>query len=238
MTASSELQKTLTKRQKKVFDFIRSMIEDRGYGPTIREIATEMEFASPNGVICHLTALEKKGLINRTNNRSRSIVLTEQVASEIHGFPLAGRVAAGGLMEAIEQTERIEINDFWKRKGTYVLEVTGNSMIDANIADGDYVVVERRYTAAKGDIVVARTSDGEATLKYWFPEKNRVRLQPANKRMKPIYSKNVKVTCRLPSGWWRRFSVSNIFFWKQPFTCCQQAFRQKACTFRERTPSV
>ena len=187
------LQETLTKKQQTIFNFIRNRIEERGFGPTIREIAEEMEFRSPNGVICDLTALEKKGLINRTNHKSRSIVLTDEVSEEINGFPLAGRVAAGSLMEAVEQTERIDVSAMWPKKGTYVLEVDGDSMIDAQIASGDYVIVKRRHTASKGDIVVARTSDGEATLKYWFPEKNRVRLQPANKKMKPIYSRDVKV---------------------------------------------
>ena len=152
-----------------------------------------MGFRSPNGVICHLTALQKKGLINRTNNQSRSIVLTDEVNEELKGLPLAGRVAAGSLMEAVEQTERIDVGTMWPKKGTYVLEVEGDSMIDAQIAPGDYVIVKRRQTANKGDIVVARTSEGDATLKYWFPEKNRVRLQPANKTMKPIYSRDVKV---------------------------------------------
>ncbi|MCL4157017.1 UNVERIFIED_CONTAM: hypothetical protein GTU68_062568 [Idotea baltica] len=96
-------------------------------------------------------------------------------------------------MEAVEQTERIDVGKLWPQKNTFVLEVEGDSMIDAQIASGDYVIVKKRSTASKGDIVVARTSDGEATLKYWFPEKNRVRLQPANKRMKPIYSKDAKV---------------------------------------------
>ena len=187
------LQETLTKRQRTIFDFIRKLIEGRGYGPTIREIADEMNYRSPNGVMCHLRALEKKGLINRTSNRSRSIVLTEEVVEELHGFPLAGRVQAGALMEAIEQTERIDVGSLWPQKGTFALEVVGDSMIDAQIAPGDYVIVKKRYTASKGDIVVARTPDGEATLKYWFPEKNRIRLQPANKKMKPIYSKDVKV---------------------------------------------
>jgi len=187
------LQESLTKRQQTIFNFIRSRIEDRGYGPTIREIADEMGFKSPNGVICHLTALQKKGLINRTNNRSRSIVLTDEVAEELNGFPLAGRVAAGALMEAVEQNERIDVGNMWPKKGTYVLEVDGDSMIDAQIAPGDYVIVKRKHTANKGDIVVARTSEGDATLKYWFPEKNRVRLQPANKTMKPIYSRDAKV---------------------------------------------
>ncbi len=187
------LQEKLTKRQQAIFDFIRNTIDNSGFGPTIREIADEMGYRSPNGVMCHLRALQKKGLINRTSNKSRSIVLTDEASEEVNGFPLAGRVAAGALMEAVEQQERVDIAKLWPTKGTYLLEVDGDSMIDAQIAPGDYVVVKRRHSASKGDIVVARTSDGEATLKYWFPEKNRVRLQPANKRLKPIYSKDAKV---------------------------------------------
>jgi len=94
------LQETLTERQSTIFNYIRKMIEGRGYGPTIREIAEEMSYRSPNGVMCHLRALEKKGLINRTSHRSRSIVLTNQAAEELNGFPLAGRVQAGAMMEA------------------------------------------------------------------------------------------------------------------------------------------
>ena len=187
------LQEQLTDRQQAIFDFIRHTIEDRGFGPTIREIADEMHYRSPNGVMCHLRALEKKGLINRTSNKSRSIVLTDEVNEELQGFPLAGRVAAGALMEAVEQTERVDIGKLWPQKGTFVLEVEGDSMIDAQIAPGDYVIVKKRHTASRGDIVVARTGDGEATLKYWFPEKNRIRLQPANATMKPIYSRDAKV---------------------------------------------
>ena len=187
------LQERLTAKQQKVFDYIRMRIEGEGTGPSIREIADEFGFKSPNGVMCHLKALEKKGLINRTNNRSRSIMLTDEVAEEINGLPMAGRVSAGGMMMAVEQHERVDVGEFWTRKGTYVLEVDGDSMIDAHIAPGDYVVVERRRTASKGDIVVARNSEGEATVKYWFPEKNRIRLQPANKRLKPIYTKDAKV---------------------------------------------
>jgi len=187
------LQEQLTKKQQVIFDFIRSRIEQEGYGPTIREIADEMGFSSPNGVICHLTALEKKGLIHRSSHKSRSIVLTEEVHEEIRGLPLAGRVAAGGLMEAFEQDERVDLGELWTRKGTYVLEVSGDSMIDAHIQDGDYVVVQNKRTATKGDIAVVRNSEGEATLKYWYPEKNRIRLQPANKRLKPIYTRDAKV---------------------------------------------
>ena len=187
------LQSTLTKRQRRIFDFIRDEIAGNGNAPTIREIADEMGFASPNGVMCHLRALEKKGLINRGSYKSRSIKLTDEVEGELRGLPLAGRVSAGVLVEAVEQSERIDIGSFWNRKGNFVLQVEGDSMIEASIAPGDYVVVKSRRTADAGDMVVARTSDGEATLKYWYPEKNRIRLQPANKKMKPIYSRDAKV---------------------------------------------
>ena len=187
------LQSTLTQRQRRIFDFIRGEIDSNGNAPTIREIAEEMGFASPNGVMCHLRALEKKGLINRGSFKSRSIKLTNEVEDEIRGLPLAGRVSAGTLIEAIEQQERIDLGNLWNKKGNFVLQVDGDSMIEANIAPGDYVVVKSRRTANKGDIVVARTADGEATLKYWHPEKNRVRLQPANKNLKPIYSRDAKV---------------------------------------------
>ncbi len=187
------LQETLTKQQQTIFNFIRHQIEQQGNAPTIREIADEMGFRSPNGVICHLTALEKKGLIHRGSHKSRCISLTEEVEEELKGLPMAGVVQAGMLQEAVEQNERVDFGEFWNRKGNFVLQVEGDSMIDAQIAPGDYVVVKSRRTADKGDMVIARTSDGEATLKYWYPEKNRVRLQPANKRLKPIYSKDARV---------------------------------------------
>ena len=187
------LQETLTDQQKKIFQLILSHIEQFGNPPTIREIAEQMKFKSPNGVVGHLKALERKGLITRPSNKSRAIQLTDEVNEEIKGLPLAGRVSAGMLEEAIEQTERIDFGEFWTTRGSYVLEVEGDSMIEAHIAPGDYLVVKRRRTASAGDIVIARTSEGDATVKYWFPEKNRIRLQPANKRLKPIYTKDAKV---------------------------------------------
>jgi repressor LexA len=187
------LQETLTDQQKKIFRLILSHIEQFGNPPTIREIAEHMHFKSPNGVVGHLKALQRKGLITRSSNKSRSIQLTDEVNEELKGLPLAGRVSAGMMEEAIEQSERIDFGEFWNAAGNYVLEVQGDSMIDAHIAPGDYLVVKRRRTASRGDIVIARTSDGDATVKYWFPEKNRIRLQPANSRLKPIYSKDAKV---------------------------------------------
>ena len=184
----------LTKRQLEVYKFIRDKIRGRGFGPTVREIAAEFDISSPNGVVCHLKALVKKGLITRQPKMSRAIQLAAEPVEE-HGLPLAGSIAAGVLHEAIEQDERIDFQEMLGpgKKNRFVLHVKGESMIEDQIADGDYVVVQKQRTARKGQIVVALTDDGEATLKRWFPEKNRIRLEPANSKMKPIYVKNAKV---------------------------------------------
>ncbi|HYO24684.1 MAG TPA: transcriptional repressor LexA [Lacipirellulaceae bacterium] len=184
---------TLTTRQREVFDFIREKIDNRGYGPTVREIGEQFEINSPNGVMCHLKALEKKGIITREPNMSRAIQLTDAARAD-DGIPLVGQIAAGSLAEAIEQAERLNLEDmFPAKKNCFALRVRGDSMIEAAIADGDIVICKRSKTANKGDIVVAMTGEGEATLKYWFPEANRIRLQPANSSMKPIYARDVQV---------------------------------------------
>jgi repressor LexA len=178
----------LTDRQRDVYEFIRDKIVNRGYGPTVREIGVQFEIRSPNGVMCHLKALEKKGLIKRSPNKSRAIELTRSVSRGPEGLPLAGVVAAGQTTLAFEQDERIDFADFFRGNGMFVLKVSGDSMIDAQIASGDYVVVRKQERAEPGQMVVARTSDeGDATLKYWFPENGRIRLQPANASMAPIY---------------------------------------------------
>jgi repressor LexA len=183
---------SLTSRQREVYEFIREKIRNRGYGPTVREIGEQFEIASPNGVMCHLKALEKKGIISREPNMSRAIQLTEVGRDE--GFPLVGQIAAGNLAEAIEQSERFDFEDWFpQRKNQFALRVKGDSMIEAQIADGDIVICRKARTAHKGDIVVALTGEGEATLKYWYPEANRIRLQPANSSMKPIYARDVQV---------------------------------------------
>ena len=184
---------SLTARQREVLDFIREKIDGRGYGPTVREIGEEFEIASPNGVMCHLKALEKKGLIIREPNRSRAIQLAPEAMPET-GMPLVGAIAAGALTEAIEQAERFDFEDWFpSKKGQFALRVKGDSMIEAAIEDGDLVICRRAKTAQKGDIVVAITDEGDATLKYWYPESNRIRLQPANSEMKPIYCRNAQV---------------------------------------------
>lgn len=182
----------LTDRQKDVYEFIREKIQNRGYGPTVREIGEAFQISSPNGVMCHLKALEKKGIIKREPNMSRAITLAAEPLDE-KGLPLVGRIAAGVLHEAIEQDERIDFGQMFSQKNMFVLEVTGDSMIEAQIADGDYVIVRRQRTARDGQIVVCETDEGEATLKRFFMEKNRIRLEPANSSMKPIYVRNAKI---------------------------------------------
>lgn len=183
----------LTKRQAAVYEFIRDKIVNRGYGPTVREIGERFEINSPNGVMCHLKALEKKGMIRRSPNKSRAIELSRQAIREAAGIQMAGTVAAGLTSLAFEQNERIDFGEMFTREGLFALQVRGESMIEAQIADGDYVVVKKQERAEAGQMVVAQTEDGEATLKYWFPEKGRVRLQPANSSMDPIYLDNVSV---------------------------------------------
>ena len=183
----------LTERQQHVYDFVRDKIVNRGYGPTVREIGENFNISSPNGVMCHLKALEKKGLIIRSPNKSRAIELTREAQEESKGVPLAGTVAAGLTNLAFEQKERIDFGELFHKKNVFVLEVRGDSMIEAQIADGDYVVVHKQKTATAGQMVVAQTEEGEATLKYWHPEADRIRLQPANSSMKPIYVRDAQV---------------------------------------------
>lgn len=183
----------LTRRQREVYQFIREKIRTRGYGPTVREIGSQFDIRSPNGVMCHLKALEKKGLINREPNMSRAIMLATEPAEAERGLPLVGRIAAGMLHEAIEQHERVDFGDMFNADEHFVLEVSGDSMIEDQIADGDYVIVRKQETAHRGDIVVALTGENEATLKRWYPEADRIRLEPANSTMKPIYVRDARV---------------------------------------------
>ena len=183
----------LTQRQQDVYELIRDKIVNRGYGPTVREIGEHFGINSPNGVMCHLKALEKKGLIRRSPNKSRAIELIHNDAAEPRGLQLAGTVVAGATNLAFEQCDRIDFDHLFHRQDQFILEVRGDSMIEAQIADGDYVVIRQQRTAQQGQMVVARTDGGEATLKYWYPEKNQIRLQPANSTMDPIYVDDAEV---------------------------------------------
>jgi repressor LexA len=184
----------LTPRQREIYNFIRSKIQGRGYGPTVREIGLNFEIKSPNGVMCHLKALQKKGLIHREPNMSRAIQLLEDPVSAHHmGLKLVGRIAAGQPLEAVEQHEELTFSDWTEPGDKFALKVTGDSMIEEHIADGDFVILRRQEQARDGQIVAVRDEDGEATLKKFYRDKNRIRLEPANKTMKPIFRDRVNV---------------------------------------------
>jgi len=185
---------SLTPRQREIYNFIRGKIQGRGYGPTVREIGIQFEIKSPNGVMCHLKALQKKGLIHREPNMSRAIQLLEDPAmAPPTGLKLVGRIAAGQPIEAVEQDEELLFTEWEGADDKFALRVTGESMIEEHIADGDYVVIQRQEQARDGQIVAVRDDDGEATLKRFFKERNRVRLEPANKAMKPIFRDRVYI---------------------------------------------
>jgi repressor LexA len=175
---------TLTDRQREIYDFIRDKIETRGYGPTVREIGEAFEIKSPNGVMCHLKALEKKGLIIRKGFSARAIQLVDHrpPAAEL---PLMGLVAAGQPLAAVQQDERLNFNDLFGGRNHFALKVKGQSMIEDHIDDGDYVVIRQQDGAENGERVVAMI-DNEITLKRFHREGKQVRLEPANGRMQPI----------------------------------------------------
>jgi repressor LexA len=174
----------LTAKQQLIFDFIRGHIEEQGYPPTIRDICKAFDIKSPNGVMCHLRALEKKGKINRNLKLSRGITI-DGVTAGGFSLPLLGAVAAGKTIEAVEQDERLELKDLFGAENLYVLKVRGHSMIDNQIADGDYVVIRRQEQADNGDKVVAMVDKG-MTLKKYYKRKDHIRLEPANGTMDPI----------------------------------------------------
>jgi repressor LexA len=179
----------LTRRQKEILDFLNRFIEREGYAPTIEEIAEHFSLRSLATVHKHLTNLQDKGLIRRAWNRSRALELVP-TDMKVHAveLPLLGRVAAGSPIEAIEASETIFVpENMVGRRETYVLQVKGDSMIDEQIRDGDYVIVENRKTANDGEMVIALLDGENVTLKKLYREgRGRVRLQPANARLEPL----------------------------------------------------
>ena len=176
-------QEALTPRQRAILDFIRDRIESRGYGPTVREIGLQFEIRSPNGVMCHLKALEKKKLIQREGYSARAIqVMDYRPGTEL---PLLGAVAAGSPIQAPAMDERINFNDMFGGPDHFALKVRGQSMIEDHIDDGDFVVIKKQETARQDERVVAMI-DNEVTLKKYHRERGRIWLQPCNGAMQPI----------------------------------------------------
>ena len=163
-------------------------MERCGYSPSFEEIAHGLDLSSLATVHKHISNLERKGLLQRAHNRSRSIdVLPERKKSTIQDIPMLGRIAAGRPVEAMETRETLSLNDIVDNKAVFALEVRGESMRDDHIMNGDYVLVEKAQTACQGEIVVALVDGSETTLKRYYLEGNVVRLQPANTEMEPIY---------------------------------------------------
>jgi repressor LexA len=190
----------LTKRQKEVYDFLARFLEEHEYSPSFEEIGEGLGLTSLATVHKHISNLEQKGLLKRDYNRSRSIDLLKPrgrmrqvlagpgatAAASSLSLPLMGRIAAGRPVEALENPESISLADFTRSKDVYVLQVTGESMQDEHIVDGDYVLVEKTKIARDGEIVVALVDGSDATLKRIYAEGDKMRLQPSNATMQPI----------------------------------------------------
>lgn len=187
----------LTRRQKELMDFLSSFIAKHGYSPSYEEIASGLGLASLATVHKHIQALEAKQYVRRSYNHSRSLEVGERYAAEENArrpsnvdatIPLLGRIAAGSPVEAIPNPEALHFDEFVANDRTFALEVRGESMIEDHICDGDYVLVEKTGTVRNGDIVVALVDATEATLKRYYAEPDgRIRLQPANAAMNPIF---------------------------------------------------
>ncbi|MGE5733655.1 MAG: transcriptional repressor LexA [Acidobacteriota bacterium] len=184
----------ITRRQRQVYDFISRFVTEKGYSPSFEEIGGGLGLNSLATVHKHITNLEKKGLLTRDYNRSRSIDLLppkgklkqSMAVNSMMALPLLGRIAAGQPIEALQNPETISLADFVQSRDVFVLEVGGDSMQDEGILDGDYVLVEKTKVAHNGDIVVALVEGSETTLKRFYKEGDNIRLQPSNANMDPI----------------------------------------------------
>lgn len=201
-------------RKQRIIQFIADTLRERGYPPSVREIAAAVELASTSAVHHHLQALEREGYLERGATRSRALRLTPAAtlsvgltnglgpqlsAARAFELPVIGEIAAGGPIEAYQDaSETLNVPESIVPSGeAYVLRVRGDSMIEAHITDGDFVVIRPQQTARNGDIVVAQVEENAVTLKRFFKEKNRVRLQPANEQYPPQYYEDVRIQGKL-----------------------------------------
>lgn len=198
------MARKITKRQQQIYDFIRAYQQEKGYPPSVREMAAAVGLSSPSTVHAHLSALEDHGLIKRDKTKPRALEVFEQDGTSVKtaevrampergsvSLPLVGRVAAGMPILAeqnVEDTFTLP-TEIVTDSSSFVLEVHGNSMVNVGIYNGDYIVVREQKSAMNGEIVVAMI-DGEATVKTFYKEHGRVRLQPENDAMEPIFATN------------------------------------------------
>lgn len=180
----------LTKKQRQILDYVESFVESYGYSPSYEEIARNFGYSSLATVHEHLTNLEQKGFLRKDYNKSRSLeVVRAEVGALAVELPLLGTVAAGLPLETFREEETISVpHDMVKRGNNYVLRVKGDSMVDEQIRDGDYIIVNARDVADNGEMVVALINGEGATVKKFYRERDgRIRLQPANETMQPMY---------------------------------------------------
>ena len=189
------MPRPLTSKQTRILETIHRLSDERGYPPTLAELAHSLELTAST-IQGHVDRLIKKGSLSRDGEGRRTLRITDEsfLRDKAPGLPLCGRIAAGTPIEAIEQAERVELTELIRvPEGCYLLEVTGDSMIEAGILDGDFVVVDPSRAWRNGDIVVAVTEEEEATLKEIYREEGRIRLQPRNERLESIFVRTVEV---------------------------------------------
>jgi repressor LexA len=183
MVARESLMRTLTKKQKLVLEYIKEFVKEHGFAPSYEEVAGGLGLSAPSTIHVHVENLKLKGYLTKKWNANRSIDLPVTDDSHVGAVevPLAGRIAAGLPIEAVEDRETISIPvDLLGRNQTFVLRVSGDSMRDDHVLDGDYVIVDKRDSAIDGDMVVALIRGSEATLKRFYRNRNLIRLEPAN----------------------------------------------------------
>jgi len=192
----------MSNRQSAILEFIKNEVKDKGYPPSVREIGEAVGLASSSTVHGHLDRLEKKGLIRRDPTKPRAIEITDgeqdpvvQFAQSVRSVPLVGKVTAGVPITATENIEEYFPlpAQMVGEQTVFMLSVRGDSMIDAGIHSGDYVIVRQQQTATNGDIVVAMTEEDEATVKTFYKERDHIRLQPENSTMEPLRLNNVSI---------------------------------------------
>ncbi len=180
----------LSRRPAEIYEFIRDTIAEQNYSPSVREICEAVGLSAPANVHRHLKTLEERGYITRAGNSTRSIQLT---ASNDRGLLLAGTITAGQPLETYQQEERLDLSSMYDSDEYFGLRVAGDSMIEAHIQTGDVVVIKKQNTCRDGQIVAALIDHSETTLKYFHKDKGRIRLQPANSSMEPIYPEHCEI---------------------------------------------
>jgi len=199
-------QLPLTKRQSEVLDYVKQFIDSNEYAPSYREIAKSLSLSSVATVAEYINVLEQKGYITKQSSCARALQLTPAWDERTFEIPLIGKIAAGYPIEAIRTNETIDIPRDMMGPNVFALQVSGDSMKDDGIFDGDFVIIEKTNNPRNGDIVVALVDEDNVTLKRFFREKTRIRLQPANSNFKPIYTRKALVQGRV-KGVIRRYAL-------------------------------